>query len=835
MNKSVKIFAIIVAIVIILPILAVIGAKLYFNSDRLKAMILPKVEEQISRNVSIDKISLKIFPNLKLDLTGLEISNPQGQEFASSTFVRLDKLTVDVQLRPLLKKQLRIDEISLVRPEVYLEVKKDGSTNYLIQPKGAEKSAPAEKPAAEGESLAMFIPVISMTDGTIEYTNFQSDQHLLVKGLFNDVALEVSHGGKQVVIQNKMVTEGISYGSTKSYLISNLPLNVYQEVTYKGDEDKLYIDSVQVAIKEIALDMSGTVSSVQTNPTLDLSLTSTKADIEQLLSLVPDEFMQASEGITTKGTFQFAMTVKGEAGEKKQPEIKGNFDVTNGTIQYPGLPKAITNVNVKGQFLQPATADGKSKPGQLTIETFAANLGNNKINGKLSVSNFDDPTLKGSFNGNLNLDEIKDYYPLQEDLTLSGSMLADISIDGKAADPKKIKAGGKIDFKKVNITSATMAKPLENLNGTITFNNQLIKASNFTMKIGKSDLALNFSLENYLGMAMPELATGNPPYATMSLTSKNLYMDDIVSESNEGEKSETKGENKSGSMLPPINADINAAIDKLTAKKFVFTNVKGNVKLRDGVLDLQNLSLNTFNGAVTTSGTLDMRSPDRLPFDLNLQMKAMDAHAMLPQFTSFGNQVFGNFSMSGKMTGFLNDTLGLDPKTLNGGGDLSLLNGKITGYPATATLASFTGISELKELAFNSWNGMMTIKDGRIVFDPTNIKAKQNDLILSGSQGFDGSLDFDLKVKVPESQFSQLKIQGFAADLVQYLKDDQGKINLDFDIGGTYKNPTLSLDKKPLEDAAKAALQAKLDEQQKKLEDEAKDKVKDALKDLLGK
>ncbi|MBU1651569.1 AsmA family protein, partial [bacterium] len=556
MNKSAKIILIILAILILLPVVAVIGAKIYFTSDRLKAMIMPKIEEQIGREVAVDHIALKIFPNLRVDLTGLEISNPPNQEFTVNTFLRLEELTVDVQLRPLLKKQLKIDEISLIRPEIYLEVKADGTNNYTFDLQDAEpEGTETVDDTTAAQAMSMFIPALNMSGATLEYLNYQSDQHLLIEELNNQVAIAITNGGDNIVFESQMSTEGLSYGSTKSFLISKLPLSVYQEVTFKGAEDKLYLDSVQVAIREIALDLSGTVSSVRTNPLLDLSLNSSKADIEQLLSLVPEEFMKASQGITTKGSFQFAMTIKGEAGEKKQPEIKGSFDVSEGTIQYPGLPKAISDVNVKGRFGQ--SFNGERYEGSLLVDPFSAVLGQNKVYGKISVRDFNDPHLGVSLKGNINLNEIKDYYPLPEGLTVSGMMIADASVNGKTADPKSIRASGKIDIQKVTVTSATMAKPIENLDGIVTFSNQVIKASNFTMKIGKSDLKMTFNLENYLGLAMPEFASQGKPYATMTLTSNNLYMDDLVSEPKEGEKAGSKSEaKKSGSMLPPINADI---------------------------------------------------------------------------------------------------------------------------------------------------------------------------------------------------------------------------------------------------------------------------------------
>ena len=81
MTKKTKILLIILAIPIVLIASGVIFLKLYFTSDRLKALILPKVEEVSHRKVSVENISLTLFPHLGVSLTNLKISAPQGAKF----------------------------------------------------------------------------------------------------------------------------------------------------------------------------------------------------------------------------------------------------------------------------------------------------------------------------------------------------------------------------------------------------------------------------------------------------------------------------------------------------------------------------------------------------------------------------------------------------------------------------------------------------------------------------------------------------------------------------------------------------------------------------------
>jgi len=66
--------------------------------------------------------------------------------------------------------------------------------------------------------------------------------------------------------------------------------------------------------------------STKKQPLLDLSIQSTQAELSQLLSLVPPEFLKASEGFfRPRARCNSPLTVKGVADSLNQPEVKGSF------------------------------------------------------------------------------------------------------------------------------------------------------------------------------------------------------------------------------------------------------------------------------------------------------------------------------------------------------------------------------------------------------------------------------------------------------------------------------------------------------------------------------
>jgi hypothetical protein len=362
------------------------------------------------------------------------------------------------------------------------------------------------------------------------------------------------------------------------------------------------------------------------------------------------------------------------------------------------------------------------------------------------------------------------------------------------------------------------------------------------MNIGESDLSLAFVMKNYLGMMMEDAAkSAGKPSATITLTSKQLRTIDLISE----EKPKTqvvdkqKAVDKQGGLLPGFDIDANVNIDKLVTEKFEFDNARGSVSISNGIIKLKNFSVNTFQGTILTKGTLDVHDLNKRPFNLDLDIVGVESNSILPKFTSFGNNIFGKFSMKTSVSGDLNDTLGLDTKTLVGNGKVQIFDGKLLGFPLTSKLAEFTGINELKEVNFKNWSNAFTISDGRVNINDLKINAGTTDFLVNGSHGLDGSMSYNLTAKLPESVSDRLKLSGVGGQFLQFFKDKEGRINLNFDVSGMTTSPALKLNTKAQEEMAKQALEQQkqklLDQGKKKVEDELKKKVGEGLKKLFKK
>jgi uncharacterized protein YhdP len=403
-----------------------------------------------------------------------------------------------------------------------------------------------------------------------------------------------------------------------------------------------------------------------------------------------------------------------------------------------------------------------------------------------------------------------------------------------------MKASGSMQFRDVTVKTPTSKTPIENLRGAISFNNQVVEAKSISMTLGRSDLALAFALRNYLS-----LVSGDPkaPRATasLSLQSSRLYSADIMTDTTRAapaggpvQKAPQQAKGKA-MVLPDVDMELTASIGTFVMEKFTFSNFRALASVSRGIVTLKSCTMNVFEGTIGSRGTLNLQKPEQPTFDFALDMNGVNAHTMLPNFTSFGERISGRMTMTTALRGALNDTLGLVPETLNGNGHVQVQNGTLTGVKVNAAIASLLNLPDLETITFKDWGNDFSVANGRLVIKDLKINALNADYTVNGSQGLDGTLDYSMSMLLSENTSSRVSLPGFAGQAVDLFRDPGGRVRLDFAVGGTTDDPKVRLDTRAATKKGEDLLKQKAADEAKKLQDQLKNKGQDLLKEIFKK
>ena len=144
----------------ILALGAIAGAVLFFLLNNLDTIVQSTVEDVGSELLGVPVKVASVNIELKTGsgrISGLTIANPPG--FSNENAFQMDTITLGIKLRSLKKQPLVINELSIIRPVVRLEVNADTSSNLNILLDNIHKnSAKADTKAAEKQDDSEITP-----------------------------------------------------------------------------------------------------------------------------------------------------------------------------------------------------------------------------------------------------------------------------------------------------------------------------------------------------------------------------------------------------------------------------------------------------------------------------------------------------------------------------------------------------------------------------------------------------------------------------------------------------------------------------------------------------
>ncbi|HEX7390721.1 MAG TPA: AsmA family protein [Acidiphilium sp.] len=173
-----RIVAIVVAIVILVPIAVIAVLVATFDPNAYKPQIVAAVERATHRRLTIAgplRMSVSLVPTISA--SGITLANPPG--FPDADMATLKQVQAQVALLPLLRHRIDIVKLTLVDPAITLEYDATGRPNWLFGEPPSETATGAQsvtpRPEAgqngekSGEGQKIALQSVSIVNGTITY------------------------------------------------------------------------------------------------------------------------------------------------------------------------------------------------------------------------------------------------------------------------------------------------------------------------------------------------------------------------------------------------------------------------------------------------------------------------------------------------------------------------------------------------------------------------------------------------------------------------------------------------------------------------------------------
>src|SRR3989442_12093775 len=146
-------------IALVLMVAAGLILPYFLDADRYRTLIAAAIESETGRTVSLGKIRLRLLPRVGFVVEAFRLGNPPG--FGEGNVLTVDAIRGNLALGPLLRREVQLSSLELVRPKLVLLEDDRGQTNNggrLVTGRasqGSARHAESSKASAGGQTFRL--------------------------------------------------------------------------------------------------------------------------------------------------------------------------------------------------------------------------------------------------------------------------------------------------------------------------------------------------------------------------------------------------------------------------------------------------------------------------------------------------------------------------------------------------------------------------------------------------------------------------------------------------------------------------------------------------------
>ncbi|WP_307984387.1 AsmA-like C-terminal region-containing protein [uncultured Bacteroides sp.] len=790
MKKGLKIGGVIVGVIIILMLLLPFAFQ-----GKIAGIVKTEGNKMLNAQFDFRKLSISLFRNFPQASLTLEDFWLKGTgDFEGDTLVQAGEVTAAVNLFSLFgDKGYDVSKVSLKDTRLHAIVLPDGRVNWdIVKPDTVQKE---EEIAEEASAFKIKLKQFVADNVDLVYDDRQGNRYVEVLAL--DALCSGDLSSDRTTLKLKAETGSLTYKMNGIPFLSKVNLAAKMDIDADLANHKYTLKDNSFRLNAIEADLDGWMALKDPAIDMDLKMNTNDVGFKEILSLIPAIYATEFSSLKTDGTATLTASVKGIWQGDTVPAFDVDMQVKDAMFRYPSLPAGVDRINVNARIQNPG---GSADLTTIRLNPFSFRMAGNPFTVIADIKTpVSDPDFRAEAKGILDLGMVKQVYPLQ-DMELNGTVNADMQMAGRMSYIEKeqydrVQASGTVGLSGMKLKMKDMPD-VDIRKSLLTFTPKYLQLSETTVNIGKNDLTADSRLENYMGYALK----GTTLKGYLNVRSNHLSLNDFMKTDSVAAAS-ADSTAATGIVEIPRNVDlqIDANLKQVLFNKMSFNDMNGKMVVKDGKVDMKNLSMNTMGGNVVMNGyysTADVKRPQlNAAFKMNniVFAQAYKDLDMVRQLAPVFEHLKGHFNGNLNVATDLDETMSPVMNTMQGNGHLSTRDINLSGIKVIDLIAEAIKQPNLKDMKAKDMDIDFTIKDGRVSTKPFDIKLGEYVLNLSGSTGIDQTIDYTGKVKLPAS-----------------LAGDYAKLTtLDLKIGGSFDSPKVSVDTKSM---ANQAVQTVADE-----------------------
>jgi hypothetical protein len=792
-----------VSITIIIGILvaALIIVPLFFKDkliDLIKQQANKNINATVNFNNNIGLSLIKNFPNFTLNIEDLSVTG--RDDFEGDTLISWNNIEATVDLMSIINgEQIIIRKIVLESPNINAKVLANGKTNWDITKSDSSKTTSTDTAQTK---FNLSLKKLEIKNANIAYTDKVMGINTHLSGMDYHMTGDFTQDIFELSILSSVKQFDLSYGGI-TYL-SKVKSGVKVKLDMNMPEMKYTFKENSISLNELVFNFEGFIQMLNDDILMDIKYDAENASFKSFLSLVPGAYSENFADVKTAGTLAFNGFAKGTYNEKTLPAFAFNAIVSNAMFQYPTLPVPVKDIQMK---LAVTNNNGQLNNTTINLSKFHMDVVGDAFDAKLIANNImKDPYIDSWLKGKINLNNLNKITPLEDGMSFSGIIIADVTAIGKVSDIEKqnyesFNASGEILAQDLTYKSKDLPLGFNLSQAQLSFSPKLVALKSFDAQIGKSDMKISGELSNFFSYMFNDgILIGK-----LNLSSNSIDANQFISSESEG-KPQIAGDTTS--LLAPeipanINFEFNSNIKQLLYSNIEITNFTGGLVVQNQKLSFNNVILNTLGSNIKMDGFYETTSPNKPTIKIEFGITNLDIQKAFKTFNTvkkiapIAENIFGTFSTNLSLTTTLDNHLNPNYSTLSANGNLTIPNAEIKEVKLFNKIADVLKNDKYRSVGLRNVQITYKVENGRIYTEPFEVNIAGKILNLSGSTGLDQTIDYKGLIDLKRSELGAVNT---ALETALAALNDKAKSNINMDenmnialgISGIFSDPKIT-------------------------------------------
>ena len=821
-----------IALLILLPII-------------FKGKILDIAKEEANKNLNakvdfggFDLGLISTFPNFNFEINDVKIDGVD--KFEGTQLASIGNLTLKLDLMSVINgDEIYVKTISLSNLNINAIVLADSSANWDIS-KATDEIEVVEDETEEALAFKLGLKDLSITNANITYVDKTMDFSTAIQKFNFHLSGDMNADVTNLVTKTTIEAMDVEMENVKFFKKTKFEA----DATIKADlaNNKYTFTENEFRINDLTLGLDGWLALFEDNDDMDMDLkfSAKKTGFKNILSLVPAVYMRDFATVKTAGKLALRGYAKGIYTATTLPAFGLDLLVADAMFKYPDLPKAVNNINIDLHIDNPGGSEDNTF---VNLKKFHMELAGNPIDMNMQISNpISDASIDGGIKAQFSLASLKDVVPMETGDEMNGNINADVRLKGRISGLEEERyeeflAEGQLAITNMNYKSDSLPYDVMLKKMVLNFSPKFVELAAFESQIGKSDISANGKIENFIAYAFADDAVLTGRFnMNANLMNLNEFMEEEVEVL---EVSEAVEEEPISIIEVPKNIDfiLNTTIKKVVYNNIDIDNIKGELVVRDQKVNMNSLFMNLLDGSMIMNGHYETTNPEKPGFSYDMAIKDFDIETVVSTFNTvdemapYAKNMKGRFNTSLNIDGVLDHEMMPDLNRLTGDGVMQTKRIKVERFKDLDKLSKLMKNDKFSKLEINDATLKYSFKDGRVYTEPFDIKMGPITGTMSGSNGFDQTMDNKMTLKVPSKELgagdAMNQLNGQAGKLGMNLKTAEF-INVDITVKGTLDEPKVGV-------SLKDGVGSIVDDVKEQVIEQIKEKVEEVKEDLKGK